>query len=158
MISFSPIWAIALRHLRLYKHDLNLLLMVLYWPILDIVTWGFFGSWIQGSGITQFHNYTTTTLLSVLLWQIAARGANIIALAFNEELWQNNIINLFSLPLKLLEWSLGTIIYFAIMIGITALFGFSLIRSIKVSSEITLTPSFSAFSFFDGPIFSPATR
>ncbi|MCL4380444.1 ABC transporter permease [Candidatus Dependentiae bacterium] len=124
MITFSPIWAITIRHLRLYKHDLNLFLMILFWPLLDVVTWGFLGSWIQESGVTHFKNYTAIALLGVLLWQIVGRGANGIALAFNEELWQNNILNLFSLPLRLIEWSLGTIVYFAIMVVVTALCGF----------------------------------
>lgn len=124
MISFSSIWAITIRHLRLYRHDLNLCLMIVFWPLLDVITWGFLGSWIQESGINSFSNYTEIALLGVLLWQIVGRGANVIALAFNEELWQNNILNLFSLPLRLIEWSLGIIIYFAIAVVATALCGF----------------------------------
>lgn len=124
MITFSAIWAITLRHLKLYKHDLNLPLMILFWPLLDVVTWGFLGSWIQGSGITQFQHYEVIVFLGVLLWQVVGRGAHVIALAFNEELWQNNILNVFSLPLRLLEFSLGMILYFAIMVIATALCGF----------------------------------
>ena len=137
MINFSPIWAITLRHLRLYKHDLNLILMILFWPLLDVVTWGFLGVWIQDSGLAHFKNYTTLALLGVLLWQIVGRGANTIALAFNEELWQNNILNLFSLPLRLVDWALGTILYFAIMVFVTALCGF-----------------ISAYAFYDVSIWS----
>ncbi len=119
MISLSPIWAIVLRHTRLYRHDVNLLLVLLYWPILDILTWGFLGSWIQQSGSSEFKNYEAIALLSILLWQIIGRGGNIIAIAFAEELWQNNIVNLFSLPLRTIEWICGVILLYAIMMGIT---------------------------------------
>ena len=74
MISFLPIWAITLRHLRLYRRDLNLLLGILYWPLLDVLTWGFLGAWIQKSGLAEFHNYELITLLGVLLWQVIGRG------------------------------------------------------------------------------------
>lgn len=116
MISWSPIWAVTLRHLRLYRRDPNLPLMVLYWPLLDILTWGFLGAWIQQSGISQFQNYELVALLGVLLWQIAGRGANAISFALCEEIWQNNVINLFSLPLRMSEWIMGTICYFTLMV------------------------------------------
>lgn len=145
MITFSPIWAITLRHLRLYKHDLNMLLMILYWPFLDVITWGFLGSWIQESGITEFQNYTTIALLGVLLWQIVGRGANVVALAFNEELQQNNVLNLFSLPLRLLDWSLGTIVYYAITMIATALCGFVSIYALYDVSIWTLAYNFLLF-------------
>lgn len=153
MIKFSPLWAITVRHLRLYKHDLNLLLMISFWPLLDVVTWGYLGSWIQESGITQFHNYKLVALLGVLLWQIVGRGANGIAIAFNEELWSNNILNLFSLPLRLLEWCLGIILYFALMIVATALCGFISIYMLYDACLSTLAYNFLIFSL---PLFFTA--
>lgn len=122
MISWSPIWAVTLRHLRLYRRDPNLPFMIFYWPFLDILTWGFLGAWIQQSGIAQFQNYELVALLGVLLWQIAGRGANAVSFALCEEIWQNNIINLFSLPIRMIEWVMGTILYFTFMVltvGIT---------------------------------------
>jgi ABC-2 type transport system permease protein len=153
MITFSPIWAITIRHLRLYKHDLNLFLMILFWPLLDVVTWGFLGAWIQESGVSHFQNYTAIALLGVLLWQIVGRGANGIALAFNEELWQNNILNLFSLPLRLIEWSLGTIVYFAIMVVVTALCGFF---SVYALYDVSIWKMAYYFLIFLPPLFFSA--
>lgn len=153
MISISAIWAITLRQLKLYKNDLNLPLMILYWPLLDVVTWGFLGSWIQSSGIMQFQNYNTIALLGVLLWQVVGRGANVLALAFNEELWSNNILNLFSLPLRLIEWSLGTIIYFAMMMIATALCG---LISIYILYPIPLFNMVCNFLYFLPPLFLSA--
>ena len=46
MISFAPIWAIVFRHLYIWQRDVNLLLCGFYWPLLDILIWGFLGSWI----------------------------------------------------------------------------------------------------------------
>ena len=58
MVSLSDITAIVLRHTRLYWRDLNLFLGILYWPILDILIWGFLGSWIQTSFFIPLFLYT----------------------------------------------------------------------------------------------------
>jgi len=151
MISFSPIWAIVLRHVRLYRHDINLLLVLLYWPILDIVTWGFLGSWIQQtSGTAEFQNYEAIALLGILLWQVVGRGGNIIALGFAEELWQNNIINLFSLPLRIVEWIWGIVLLYAIAIGITISCCMLLIYGLY---DVSMWYMFSSFMIFLPPLF-----
>lgn len=122
MISFAPIWGIILRHARLYRRDLNILLMVFYWPLLDVLVWGFLGSWIQQSNASEFQNYEVTALLGILLWQIAGRGCVVMNTALTEELWSNNIVNLFSLPLKITEWLIGIILFNSIIMSITSLF------------------------------------
>lgn len=113
MLSFSPIWAVTLRQAYLWRHDINHLLMSLYWPILDTLIWGFLGAWISKSGPTGFQNYETAALLGILLWQVVGRGAQVFGFAFCEELWQHNIVNMFSLPLRTIEWMLGVILFYA---------------------------------------------
>jgi len=150
MISISPIWAITLRHFRLYKHDPNIALIMIYWPLLDIITWGFLGAWIQQSGVVQFHNYEIIALLGVLLWQVAARGANAISIALCEELWQHNVINLFSLPLSILNWISGVILYFTLMLIAIA---FCSILCIYAFYDIALLSLVSNFLLFFTPLF-----
>ena len=65
--------------------------------------------------------YEVTALLGILLWQVVGRGCNIMCFSFTEELWSNNILNLFSLPLKTVEWMCGIVLFYAIMMGITTL-------------------------------------
>lgn len=119
MISAASIWAIILRHIRLFRHDLNALLYGFYWPLLDVLTWGFLGIWIQQSA--HFENYETIALLGLLLFQIVGRGCNFINLALCEELWSRNIVNLFSLPLRMSEWICSIILLYMIMTAITSL-------------------------------------
>ncbi len=150
MISLAPVWAIVLRHMRLWKQDFNLLLANFYWPLLDVIIWGFLGSWLAQSQITQFHNYEAIALLGLLLWQVAGRGCNIIAFAFTEELWSNNVVNLFSLPLRMSEWICGIILFYAFMISTTSLFCMCVIFLLyKVSMGYML----STFLIFLPPLF-----
>lgn len=119
MISLSPLWAVVLRHTRMWRRDPNLLLGGLYWPILDILVWGFLGAWIAQSSGNQFHNYEEVALLGVLLWQVVGRGCNIICGTLNEELWSHNVVTLFSFPLRIFEWIGGAILFYVIMMSIT---------------------------------------
>lgn len=119
MISCISIWAVTLRHMRVMRHDLNALLYGFYWPLLDVLTWGFLGAWIQQAA--HFHNYETIALMGLLLWQLVGRGCNFMSLALCEELWSRNVVNIFSLPLRMVEWMCGVILLYMIMITITSL-------------------------------------
>lgn len=118
-MSWAPLWAVTFRHLCTFRRDLNALLSGFYWPVLDVLTWGFLGAWIQEA--TRFHNYGSVALLGLLLWQLVGRGGNFISYALGEELWVNNVINLFSLPLRTIEWIAGVIVFYGIMVTVTSL-------------------------------------
>lgn len=150
MISFTVIWAIVLRHLRVLKRDPNLMLSAFYWPFLDILTWGFLGSWISQSQSVEFHNYEAAALLGVLLWQVVGRGVNYMVSAFTEELWSNNIVNLFSLPIKVVEWMCGIIIFASIImlcVSIVCILGISALYDLSIWYII------STFFLFLPPLF-----
>ncbi len=150
MISHSAIWAIVLRHVRLFKRDINALFSSFYWPLLDILIWGFLGSWIQRYQIAALSNYKETALLGILLWQVVGRGCNFMCNAFSEELWSNNIINIFSLPLRIIEWICGVIIFYAIKISITTVVCMSImfmLYDLPIGSVVT------TFFLFLPPLF-----
>jgi ABC-2 type transport system permease protein len=150
MLSFAPMWAIVLRHTRMWKRDLNFLLSGFYWPLLDILVWGFLGAWIQQSHTTQFHNYEVTALLGILLWQWMGRGCNIMAFALSEELWSNNMLNLFSLPLRTVEWMGGIVLFYVIMMSITSIF---CMLVIFILYDVSMWYILSTFLIFWPPLF-----
>jgi|GEM_PF-670489 len=147
MISSSAIFAIVLRHARLFRKDLNLVLGAFYWPVLDIFIWGFLGTWISQSqkADSAFAHYEIAALLGLLLWQIIGRGGNVFSNAFTEELWSNNIINLFSLPLKLSEWIFAIVLFYIFMISITTAFCMFMIFVLYDISMLFMIKSFFLF-------------
>jgi ABC-2 type transport system permease protein len=150
MISFSSIGAIILRHMRVWQHDINTLLFGFYWPMLDILIMGFLGSWIQQSQAAEFHNYETVALMGVLLWALVGRGCNVISFMITEELWSNNLINLFSLPLRISEWMIAVIIFYIIMISATSLFCMFVA---SIFYDVSMWSLLSTFSIFAPPLF-----
>nr|MBA2306668.1 ABC transporter permease [Candidatus Dependentiae bacterium] len=150
MISCSSIWAVALRHVRMWQKDPNHILGTVYWPLQDIFIWSFLGAWIQKSGAYPFLNYEITALLCILLWQVVARGSIIIVTSFTEELWSHNIVNLFSLPLRTTEWMMGAVVFSALITSISSLCGILLISYIYT---LTLGQIITTFLTFLPPLF-----
>ncbi len=150
MIAWSPIWAMVLRHARMLRRDFNFLLGVFYWPSLDILIWGFLGSWIQHTTPGKFQNYEAVALLGVLLWQVVGRGCNIMAISFCEELWSQNVINLFSLPIRISEWMCGIVLFTAIMIACTFMVSMTVIYALY---DVSIWQLLSTFLIFVTPLF-----
>lgn len=147
-MEFQSIWGLVLRHARLWKHDINLILITLYWPLLDVLIWGFLGSWMQRwQGIP---NFAAITLLGIMLSQVSFRGPNIIIMGFLEEIWSNNVINLFSLPIRLSEWIIAIIIFASIVATFVAFCGITLIWLLYA---ISLSKIMMAFILFAPPLF-----
>jgi ABC-2 type transport system permease protein len=149
MISWASTWAMVLRHILVWKSDFNLLLMGFYWPLLDIIIWGFLGSWIQQSQVTAFRNYEMVALMGILLWQLVGRGSNFMIPNLAEELLSNNIVNLFSLPLRTAEWVLSIILSYLIMITIASIFCIAVIVGVY---DLSLSSILSTFFIFAPPL------
>lgn len=147
-MNFQPICGVILRSARLWKHDINLLLFSLYWPLLDILIWGFLGSWMQQA--QNIPNFAAVTLLGILLLQFAFRAPNTIVMSFMEEIWADNLVNLFSLPLKISEWIVGVTIFTAFVSTLIALFS---VMIMWLLYNIALSKILISFALFAPPLF-----
>ncbi len=103
----AHIGAIIMRHARLWLRDKNLFMISLYWPVFEIVTWGFLGLWMQNT-MGAFGN---VLILNIILWQLFCRSSLGTFVAFIEEIMSNNLSTLFSMPLRLSEWICGVILF-----------------------------------------------
>lgn len=102
------IQAILLRHLLLTFRVFGNVINLMYWPLLNIILWGFNSVW---SHTTQQSSHSTLTLLTALmLWQVLFRANMEICMSLWDELMSYDFTNLFSTPLKLYEWMVAVII------------------------------------------------
>src|SRR5258708_23533921 len=73
------------------------LLELVYWPALQIVTWGFLQTYIaQNAGF--FARAGGTLIGAVILWDILFRGQLGFSISFLEEMWARNLGNLMMSP------------------------------------------------------------
>src|SRR5437868_10967136 len=98
-ISVQRISAMILRYWYLLLSSWPRLLELLYWPALQIITWGFLQTYIaQNAGF--FARAGGTLIGAVLLWDILFRGQLGFSVSFLEEMWARNMGNLMISPLR----------------------------------------------------------
>jgi ABC-2 type transport system permease protein len=95
--------AMILRYWYLLLSSWPRLLELLYWPTLQIITWGFLQTYIaQNAGF--FARAGGTLIGAVILWDILFRGQLGFSISFLEEMWSRNLGNLMMSPLKPIEF------------------------------------------------------
>jgi ABC-2 type transport system permease protein len=106
--SFSRIGAMVRRHWYLLRSSWPRLLELVYWPLVQMVMWGFLQSFMakQTGALAAAAG---TFLAAVLLWDILFRGQLGFSFSFLEEMWSRNLANLMISPLRPLEFVLSMI-------------------------------------------------
>jgi ABC-2 type transport system permease protein len=100
------IGAMILRYWYLLLSSWPRLLELMYWPTLQIITWGFLQTYITANA-GFFARAGGTLIGAVILWDILFRGQLGFSISFLEEMWARNIGNLMMSPLTPLEFLLA---------------------------------------------------
>jgi ABC-2 type transport system permease protein len=111
------IGAMILRYWYLLISSWPRLLELVYWPALQIVTWGFLQTYIaQNAGF--FARAGGTFIGAIILWDILFRGQLGFSISFLEEMWARNLGNLMMSPLKPIEFLISLMIMSLIRLAI----------------------------------------
>ena len=111
-LSLSRIYAMVLRYCYLLRYSWPRVLELIYWPTVQMVTWGFLQSDLvrggTGGGDASAHGGVALAggvlIGSMLLWDVLMRGQLGFSIGFLEEMWSRNIGNLFMSPLRPVEF------------------------------------------------------
>src|SRR3990167_4821939 len=109
-MSLRRIYAMNKRYFFTLIRSYDRLSDMFYWPVMDILIWGLTGLYF--ASLSQDPKLTTTVLLTGLIfWIITWRSQYEITVNLLTEMWDRNLVNIFSSPLKLSEWILSVILY-----------------------------------------------
>src|SRR5580700_6560674 len=134
--AFSPrrVAAMMLRYWYLLRSSWPRLIELIYWPAVQMITWGFIQVYVmQNAGF--FARAGGTLIGALLLWDILFRGQLGFSIAFLEEMWARNIGNLMMSPLRssefivaLMVMSIVRLLIGAVPVSLLAIafFGFNL--------------------------------
>jgi ABC-2 type transport system permease protein len=105
----------------LYKRSFPRLMEVFYWPLLDLLVWGFITIYLA-----QFKQslpgFITFFLGALILWDILFRSQQGISVSFLEDVWAKNLLNLFASPLSPAEYILSLMLVSVVkLITVTAI-------------------------------------
>lgn len=101
--------AILLRHFYLLKGSPARSLPLFVWVAIDIILWGFITRYLNTVAVPGF-NFVTVLLSAILLWDFFTRVMHGVTMAFLEDVWSRNFLNLFATPLSISEYLSGLVL------------------------------------------------
>ena len=108
-MSFQRILAILLRQYYLIRGSFTRVLPLFVWVVVDIVLWGFMTKYLNkvtSSGL----DFVPMILGAVLLWDFFLRIMQGVTMAFFEDVWSRNFLNIFATPLLISEYVTGLVL------------------------------------------------
>src|SRR5881394_2901698 len=107
-MSRRRIAAIVLRQLYLMRGSVARVLPLFAWVAVDMVLWGFITRYLNAITSAGL-DFVPTLLGAVLLWDYFARVMQGVTMAFLEDVWSRNLLNLFATPLSTGEYVAGLV-------------------------------------------------
>ncbi|HET9574164.1 MAG TPA: ABC transporter permease, partial [Methyloceanibacter sp.] len=133
--SFRRISALVRRYMYLLRSSGVRLVELIYWPFLQMLTWGFLQKYLAGT-TSPLAQGAGVLIGSVLLWDILFRSKIGFSTTFIEEMWSRNLGNLLTSPLRPYELVAALSLWSVIRLGVSMvpvaiaayfLFGFNLL-------------------------------
>jgi len=125
--------AIVLRQYYLLRGSPARVLPLFAWVAIDMVLWGFITKYLNSVSGSGF-NFVPTLLGAVLLWDFFIRVMQGVTMAFLEDVWSRNFLNVFATPLSISEYVSGLVLssigtssigMIVMLVLATAIFGLS---------------------------------
>jgi ABC-2 type transport system permease protein len=101
--------AIVLRQALLLRGSPARFLPLFAWVAIDIVLWGFITRWLETVAAPGV-DFVRVLLGAVLLWDFFGRVMQGVTMAFFEDVWSRNFLNVFATPLTTAEYVAGLVL------------------------------------------------
>jgi ABC-2 type transport system permease protein len=105
----SRVGAIVLRIFYLYRGSPQRVFPIFIWVAVDILLWGFLTRYLNSVSNAEV-NFVPALLGAVLLWDFLTRVMQGVTMAFFEDVWTRNFLNVFATPLRTSEYLTGLIL------------------------------------------------
>ena len=108
-MAFHRTAAIVLRQYYLLRGSPVRVLPIFAWVAIDIVLWGFITRYLNTIASPGF-DFVPVLLGAVLFWDFFTRVMHGVTMAFLEDVWSRNFLNLFASPLSIREYVGGLVL------------------------------------------------
>jgi ABC-2 type transport system permease protein len=109
LMRFTRILAIVLRHFYLIRGSFSRAFPLFAWVAVDMVLWGFITRYLNAVTAAGL-NFIPVLLGAVLLWDFLVRAMQGVTIAFFEDVWARNFLNIFATPLTISEYLGGLVV------------------------------------------------
>jgi ABC-2 type transport system permease protein len=103
------VYAITLRQFYLIRGSLSRAFPLFVWVAIDLVLWGFITRYLNTVAPAGV-NFVPALLGAVLLWDFLTRVMQGVTMAFFEDVWSRNFLNVFATPITVAEYVAGLVL------------------------------------------------
>jgi ABC-2 type transport system permease protein len=106
-MNIERISGLLLRYVFLYSRSVFRLLDVTFWPILDLLMWGFVTMYMMRlqNGVPTFVSFL---IGAIIFWNILYRAQQAVSVSFLDDVWAQNLLNVFVAPVRISEFIIAT--------------------------------------------------
>jgi ABC-2 type transport system permease protein len=117
--SLTRIIAMFQRYLFLHRRSLIRAFDIFFWPVMDLLIWGFVTMYIQQEvAVGPIAQLIVFLIGAMISWDIHYRGQQAVTISLMEEIWTRNIVNVLIAPIRLWEWIVASFLYGALKVAI----------------------------------------
>lgn len=127
------ILALISRYILLYTRNPVRLFELFFWPIVQLLVWGFVTVAMQQQVLGPQQKYVSFFIGAVVLWDALFRSQQGVAISFLEDVWTRNLLNIFAAPVRMTEY-------------LAAAFGVGFLR-VAITAGILVGIAWSAYQF-----------
>lgn len=113
--------SLIIKNIQLTFRGLDPAVDFFYWPVYDILIWGFASKAVVSMGAPE--PMTIALVSSLVAWQAVYRGNLDVSFNLLQEMWSRNIVNLFSSPASIYEWAASVLCVALLNATIAIVFG-----------------------------------
>jgi ABC-2 type transport system permease protein len=106
---WRPVAGVLLRQYYLLRSSPTRMLPMIAWVTVDIVLWGFITRYLNSTSGGKI-DFVPNLLGAVLFWDFFTRVMLGVTMAFLEDVWSRNFINVFATPLLISEYVTGLVL------------------------------------------------
>jgi ABC-2 type transport system permease protein len=121
MLRTATIGALMTRHILLYTRNPVRAFELFFWPLVQLLLWGFVTTFLQGQAGGGFPRFITFLLGGIILWDALFRAQQGVAISFLEDVWTRNLLNVFAAPVRMGEYLAATFGVGLLRVLVTAL-------------------------------------
>jgi ABC-2 type transport system permease protein len=117
--SFNTVSALVLRYVYLYTRHPVRFVELIFWPLVDLLVWGFLTTYLQKQGGSGFPTTITFLIGGMILWDVLFRSQQGVAISFLEDVWTRNLLNVFVAPVRTIEYVAATCMVGVLRVTVT---------------------------------------
>ncbi len=115
LLRIDRVYGLFRRYLFIYLRANFRILDVAFWPVMDLLVWGFVSVYLVGLGGGGVKPSAVTFLIgAIILFNILYRSQQAVTISLLEDLWSRNLLNVFVAPITVAEFVCATY-----MVGLT---------------------------------------